>query len=45
MTHEGTRREALRVRDGWRDSYLFGILEREWQQLGSTVAADDVSVS
>jgi RimJ/RimL family protein N-acetyltransferase len=30
MTLEGTRRQNLLIRDGWRDSLLFGILEDEW---------------
>jgi ribosomal-protein-alanine N-acetyltransferase len=31
MTHEGRLRQNLRLRDGWRDSELFSILDREWQ--------------
>ena len=31
MTHEGRLRENLRIRDGWRDSDVYSILEREWR--------------
>jgi ribosomal-protein-alanine N-acetyltransferase len=30
MTHEGTLRHVLRIRDGWRDSKMFSILRSEW---------------
>ncbi len=30
MTHEGRRRHTMLLRDGWRDSELFGMLEDEW---------------
>jgi RimJ/RimL family protein N-acetyltransferase len=30
MTHEGRLRQRLKIRDGWRDSELFSILENEW---------------
>ena len=30
MTHEGTLRHVLRIRDGWRDSKVFSILRSEW---------------
>ena len=30
MTHEGRLREALLIRDGWRDSDVYGILAHEW---------------
>lgn len=30
MTYEGRARENVKIRDGWRDSELFGILENEW---------------
>ncbi|MFJ7667233.1 GNAT family N-acetyltransferase [Lysinibacillus sp. NPDC097195] len=33
MTNEGRLREALLVKDGWRDSLLYSILKREWQTL------------
>lgn len=35
MTHEGRRRHSLEIRDGWRDSDLFGVLEDEWRPLTS----------
>jgi len=30
MTEEGRLREDMLIRDGWRDSLLFSILEHEW---------------
>jgi len=30
MTYEGRLRHTMRIRDGWRDSDLFSILEHEW---------------
>lgn len=30
MTQEGRLREDLLLRDGWRDSFVYGILENEW---------------
>jgi RimJ/RimL family protein N-acetyltransferase len=30
MTHEGRMRETMLIRDGWRDSDLYAILEPEW---------------
>ena len=30
MTYEGRMRETMFIRDGWRDSDLYAILEREW---------------
>lgn len=30
MTYEGRLRHTLRLRDGWRDSDVFGILDNEW---------------
>lgn len=30
MTHEGTLRDTMRLRDGWRDSHVFSVLEDEW---------------
>ncbi len=30
MTYEGRLRHTMLVRDGWRDSETFGILEHEW---------------
>jgi RimJ/RimL family protein N-acetyltransferase len=31
MTQEGRLRDALLIRDGWRDSLVFSILQREWE--------------
>jgi ribosomal-protein-alanine N-acetyltransferase len=31
MTYEGRLRHTMMVRDGWRDSETFGILECEWR--------------
>lgn len=36
MVHEGRRREDLLIRDGWRDSDLYAILESEWRSLRQT---------
>jgi RimJ/RimL family protein N-acetyltransferase len=33
MTLEGTLRANILVRDGWRDSDVFGILDTEWRDL------------
>ena len=30
MVKEGRLRENLLIRDGWRDSFVFGLLESEW---------------
>jgi [ribosomal protein S5]-alanine N-acetyltransferase len=30
MTHEGTMRHTMELRDGWRDSHLFSVLQHEW---------------
>ncbi|OOE12799.1 GNAT family N-acetyltransferase [Fictibacillus arsenicus] len=30
MTLEGRLRESIRLKDGWRDSLLFSMLEQEW---------------
>ena len=30
MTREGALRETMLIRDGWRDSKVFSILEQEW---------------
>ncbi|GAA2005491.1 GNAT family protein [Catenulispora subtropica] len=32
MTREGRLRHTALIRDGWRDSLIFGILEDEWRQ-------------
>ncbi|MDP4549292.1 GNAT family N-acetyltransferase [Alkalihalobacillus macyae] len=32
MKQEGVLRDDLKMRDGWRDSLLFSILEREWKK-------------
>ncbi|MEU1507398.1 GNAT family protein [Kitasatospora sp. NPDC005748] len=31
MTYEGRHRHTALIRDGWRDSEMFGILEAEWR--------------
>ena len=36
MTHEGRLREVLFIRDGWRDSDMYGLLVHEWAQSQST---------
>jgi [ribosomal protein S5]-alanine N-acetyltransferase len=43
MQHEGHLRENLKVRDGWRDSYLYGILDREWRSSDGAQSAVDGS--
>ena len=35
MTHEGRLREVLQIRDGWRDSDVYGLLAHEWSSAGS----------
>lgn len=30
MTYEGRLRDALLIKDGWRDSLMFSMLEHEW---------------
>ncbi|GAB2939316.1 hypothetical protein GCM10022245_77690 [Streptomyces mayteni] len=30
-THEGRHRHTALIRDGWRDSEVFSILEAEWR--------------
>jgi RimJ/RimL family protein N-acetyltransferase len=37
LQYEGRLREALRIRDGWRDSLVYAILEPEWR---AAVAGD-----
>ncbi|MGP1908006.1 GNAT family N-acetyltransferase [Metabacillus sp. JX24] len=32
MIREGIIRDALKLKDGWRDSLLFSVLEYEWQK-------------
>jgi [ribosomal protein S5]-alanine N-acetyltransferase len=32
MTQEGRMRENLLIKDGWRDSLLYSILEQEWKK-------------
>ncbi|MDH6108948.1 ribosomal-protein-alanine N-acetyltransferase [Kitasatospora sp. MAP12-15] len=34
MTYEGRHRHTALLRDGWRDSEVFGILDTEWDGLG-----------
>jgi RimJ/RimL family protein N-acetyltransferase len=31
MTYEGRLRHTLLIRDGWRDSEIFSILDNEWR--------------
>ncbi|WP_197035461.1 GNAT family N-acetyltransferase [Paenibacillus sp. UNC451MF] len=31
MTQEGRLRDVLLIKDGWRDSFVFSILEHEWK--------------
>lgn len=35
MTQEGKLRDALLIKDGWRDSLVFSILEHEWETTSS----------
>lgn len=37
MTKEGTLREDLLIKNGWRDSLLYSVLEHEWESNGSTL--------
>ncbi len=32
MTYEGRLRDALLIKDGWRDSLVFSVLEQEWDK-------------
>lgn len=32
MTYEGRMRETMLIRDGWRDSDLYAILDHEWRR-------------
>lgn len=32
MHYEGRMRETMLLRDGWRDSVLYSLLEQEWQK-------------
>lgn len=36
MTYEGRHRHTMLVRDGWRDSDVFSVLEEEWARAGET---------
>jgi len=38
MTKEGRIREDLLLKDGWRDSLLYSILEQEWISTSANVA-------
>ena len=44
MTHEGRHRHTMLIRDGWRDSEVFSLLDEEWTSrpveadLGDTIA-------
>ncbi len=33
MTKEGRIRECILLKDGWRDSLLYSILEQEWKEM------------
>ncbi|PGQ50483.1 GNAT family N-acetyltransferase [Bacillus thuringiensis] len=33
MTKEGRIRECILLKDGWRDSFLYSILEQEWKEM------------
>ncbi|MFF3906366.1 GNAT family N-acetyltransferase [Streptomyces sp. NPDC001848] len=39
MTHEGRLRHTQLIRDGWRDSLLFSILEDEWGPAARSTSA------
>lgn len=34
MTYEGRQRETILLRDGWRDSSMYSVLEQEWRGSG-----------
>ncbi|WP_328439802.1 GNAT family N-acetyltransferase [Streptomyces sp. NBC_00444] len=38
MTHEGRLRHTQLIRDGWRDSLIFSILEDEWRSAAQSTA-------
>jgi RimJ/RimL family protein N-acetyltransferase len=40
MTHEGRLRHTRLIRDGWRDSLIFSILEEEWRRAARGTAPD-----
>ncbi|MCL3993956.1 GNAT family N-acetyltransferase [Streptomyces lavenduligriseus] len=40
MTWEGRHRHTALIRDGWRDSEVFGVLEDEWRTLASRPPRD-----
>ncbi|HEY2790767.1 MAG TPA: GNAT family protein [Micromonosporaceae bacterium] len=41
MTYEGRMRECMLIRDGWRDSEIYSILEHEWPVTEPRCAPDD----
>jgi ribosomal-protein-alanine N-acetyltransferase len=43
MTHEGTLRQTVLIRDGWRDSEVFSILTQEWTDRWPQVSTLDES--
>lgn len=43
MTWEGRHRHTALIRDGWRDSEMFGVLEDEWR-VGTRPAGSGVAV-
>lgn len=40
MIHEGRHRHAMLIRDGWRDSDVYAILEHEWSTADGDVQQD-----
>ncbi len=43
MSYEGHLRHTMLIRDGWRDSYVFGMLENEWDQGDELVSEAKIS--
>jgi len=41
MVHEGRLRDAMLIRDGWRDSDVYSVLEQEWGVLKQTERQGD----
>jgi ribosomal-protein-alanine N-acetyltransferase len=40
MEHEGQLRHTLPLRDGWRDSDVYSILEPKWVDAATATATD-----
>jgi RimJ/RimL family protein N-acetyltransferase len=38
MRHEGRLRQNVKLRDGWRDTEVFGVLAHEWERPAGTLA-------